>query len=59
LIDDDSTTWEASPLIKLAEQDQLRAFQHEGFWHPMDTLRDKNYLEDLWQKGEAPWKQWD
>lgn len=58
LIDGDDTTWEGGPLITLAEQDQLRAFQHEGFWHPMDTLRDKNYLEDLWQKGEAPWKQW-
>ena len=58
LIDGDGTTWEGGPLITLAEQDQLRAFQHEGFWHPMDTLRDKNYLEDLWQKGEAPWKQW-
>jgi glucose-1-phosphate cytidylyltransferase len=59
LIDGDGIAWEGAPLISLAEQDQLRAFQHEGFWHPMDTLRDKNYLEDLWQKGEAPWKQWD
>ncbi|MDD0843881.1 glucose-1-phosphate cytidylyltransferase [Pseudomonas sp. Gutcm_11s] len=57
-IADDATTWEAEPLDKLAEDGQLMAFQHEGFWHPMDTLRDKNYLEQLWQSGEAPWKQW-
>jgi glucose-1-phosphate cytidylyltransferase len=58
LIVDDATSWEAEPLAQLAAQDQLQAFQHEGFWHPMDTLRDKNYLEQLWQSGEAPWKQW-
>ncbi|MBD9425817.1 glucose-1-phosphate cytidylyltransferase [Pseudomonas sp. PDM15] len=57
-IADDATTWEAEPLDKLASDSQLMAFQHEGFWHPMDTLRDKNYLEQLWQSGEAPWKQW-
>lgn len=57
-ITQDSTTWEAEPLDKLASEGQLMAFQHEGFWHPMDTLRDKNYLEQLWQSGEAPWKQW-
>jgi glucose-1-phosphate cytidylyltransferase len=57
-IADDATSWEAEPLMQLAAQDQLQAFQHEGFWHPMDTLRDKNYLEQLWQSGEAPWKQW-
>ncbi len=57
-IADDATTWEADPLDKLAIEGQLMAFQHEGFWHPMDTLRDKNYLEQLWQSGEAPWKQW-
>lgn len=55
---EDSTTWEAEPLGQLASEGQLMAFQHEGFWHPMDTLRDKNYLEQLWQSGEAPWKQW-
>jgi glucose-1-phosphate cytidylyltransferase len=54
----DSTTWEAEPLDQLASESQLVAFQHDGFWHPMDTLRDKNYLEQLWQSGEAPWKQW-
>lgn len=57
-IGNDTTTWEAEPLSQLAGEGQLMAFQHEGFWHPMDTLRDKNYLEQLWQSGEAPWKQW-
>lgn len=57
-IAEDSSTWEAEPLSQLASEGQLMAFQHEGFWHPMDTLRDKNYLEQLWQSGEAPWKQW-
>lgn len=57
-IDKDTTTWEAEPLDQLASEGQLMAYQHEGFWHPMDTLRDKNYLEQLWQSGEAPWKQW-
>jgi glucose-1-phosphate cytidylyltransferase len=54
----DDTTWEAEPLARLAQDEQLKAFEHGGFWHPMDTLRDKNYLEALWQSGEAPWKQW-
>lgn len=54
----DATTWEAEPLDKLAREGQLMAFQHQGFWHPMDTLRDKNYLEQLWLSGDAPWKQW-
>ena len=45
-------------LFLLAEAEQLNAFEHAGFWHPMDTLRDKNHLEALWQSGEAPWKQW-
>lgn len=57
-IDKDATTWEAEPLDQLASEGQLMAYQHEGFWHPMDTLRDKNYLEHLWQSGDAPWKQW-
>ncbi|QKE63048.1 glucose-1-phosphate cytidylyltransferase [Aquipseudomonas campi] len=57
-IDKDTSTWEAEPLDRLASEGQLMAYQHEGFWHPMDTLRDKNYLEQLWQSGEAPWKQW-
>ena len=55
---DDSTTWEQEPLNKLAEDGQLMAYEHTGFWQPMDTLRDKHLLEDLWQSGKAPWKVW-
>jgi glucose-1-phosphate cytidylyltransferase len=58
LIDTDSTTWEQEPLISLAESNELMAYQHKGFWQPMDTLRDKNKLEDLWKSGNAPWKNW-
>ncbi|MBD2091131.1 glucose-1-phosphate cytidylyltransferase [Microcoleus sp. FACHB-1515] len=58
LIDDDSTVWEQEPLEKLAQEGQLSAFKHSGFWQPMDTLRDKNKLEELWQQGNAPWKVW-
>jgi glucose-1-phosphate cytidylyltransferase len=58
LIDDDQTTWERGPLETLAETGQLAAFEHTGFWQPMDTLRDKTYLEDLWTSGRAPWKVW-
>lgn len=54
----DSTTWEREPLQKLAQSNQLSAYRHAGFWQPMDTLRDKNYLEDLWKNGKAPWKIW-
>lgn len=57
-IEDDSTTWEQEPLQKLAHLGQLSAFKHDGFWQPMDTLKDKNYLEGLWQSGKAPWKVW-
>lgn len=57
-IDDDTTIWERGPLSKLAAQDQLAAFKHWGFWQPMDTLRDKNVLEGLWQSDSAPWKVW-
>lgn len=57
-IKDDSTVWEQEPLQKLAQSDQLSAFRHAGFWQPMDTLRDKKYLEGLWQDGKAPWKVW-
>ncbi len=57
-IADDSTAWEAEPLERLAAEGQLQAYQHQGFWHAMDTLRDKNHLEQLWQTGEAPWKLW-
>lgn len=58
LIDGDKTSWEEEPLSKLAKNNDLMAFKHEGFWQPMDTLRDKNNLEDLWSKGLAPWKTW-
>jgi glucose-1-phosphate cytidylyltransferase len=58
LIDGDSTTWEREPLEQLAQQGQLAAFAHTGFWQPMDTLRDKTYLEELWASGKAPWKVW-
>ncbi len=55
-IADDSTTWEREPLQRLASENQLSAFVHTGFWQPMDTLRDKLLLEELWAKGTAPWK---
>ncbi len=58
LIEGDSTSWESTPLEQLAQQNQLSAYKHYGFWRPMDTLRDKNQLEALWQTGEAPWKVW-
>ena len=57
-IDGDQISWEGAPLLNLAKQNQLMAFHHEGFWLPMDTLRDKNHLEELWQTGQAPWKSW-
>ena len=58
LIAGDDTPWEVEPMIKLAEIGQLMAFNHEGFWQPMDTLRETNLLKDLWQQGDAPWKTW-
>jgi glucose-1-phosphate cytidylyltransferase len=58
LVDGDDCIWERQPLETLAGQGQLAAFQHHGFWQPMDTLRDKTLLEDLWQSGKAPWKAW-
>jgi glucose-1-phosphate cytidylyltransferase len=57
-IDGDATVWEQEPLQRLAHLNQLSAFRHTGFWQPMDTLRDKMYLEDLWKSGEPPWKVW-
>lgn len=57
-IESDMTAWETTPLEGLANDGQLMAFRHTGFWHPMDTLRDKNVLEDLWKSGRAPWKVW-
>lgn len=58
LIDGDSTIWERQPLETLATTGQLEAFKHDGFWQPMDTLRDKQNLEEMWQSGEAPWRLW-
>lgn len=57
-ISNDQTIWERDPLERLAREGELAAFQHHGFWQPMDTLRDKNHLEVLWQSGAAPWKVW-
>ncbi len=56
-IADDSTVWEESPLRSLTADDQLNAYRHRGFWHPMDTLRDREYLESRWASGDAPWAQ--
>lgn len=58
LIEGDDSSWEGEPLTKLATMGQLMSFEHQGFWQPMDTLRDKNMLEDLWRAGNAPWKSW-
>lgn len=57
-IEGDATSWELEPMAALAAENQLCAFEHSGFWQPMDTLREKNMLEDLWNSGKAPWKQW-
>jgi glucose-1-phosphate cytidylyltransferase len=57
-IPDDGTAWEVGPMSSLAADGELMAFEHKGFWQPMDTLREKNLLEELWQSGRAPWKQW-
>ena len=58
LIDGDATSWEGGPLETLARSGQLSAFRHAGFFHPMDTMRDKTYLEELWSAGRAPWNVW-
>ena len=58
LIDGDHVTWESGPLARLAEMSEIMAFEHSGFWQPMDTLREKTLLEDLWASGKAPWKVW-
>ena len=58
LIAGDRTSWESEPLTQLASKGELVAFEHDGFWHAMDTLRDKNALEELWASGKAPWKRW-
>ncbi len=59
LIDNDQTVWESEPLGALCREGQLMAFEHKGFWQPMDTLREKNILEELWATGKAPWKVWE
>ncbi len=58
LIEGDHSSWEGEPLIRLAEMGEMMAFEHLGFWQPMDTLREKNHLEELWGAGKAPWKIW-
>jgi len=58
LIEGDATIWEREPLERLAKAGQLSAYSHSGFWQPMDTLRDKIQLEELWLSGKAPWKKW-
>ncbi|NMZ34896.1 MULTISPECIES: glucose-1-phosphate cytidylyltransferase [Pseudomonas] len=58
-IGDDSCVWEQEPLMTLAADNQLMAYEHQGFWQPMDTLRDKHLLEELWISGKAPWKSWE
>jgi len=58
-LESDATVWEQQPLVRLAADGQLMAYEHTGFWQPMDTLRDKHYLEELWASGKAPWKAWD
>ncbi|WP_027849695.1 glucose-1-phosphate cytidylyltransferase [Marinospirillum minutulum] len=58
-ITDDSTIWEQEPLMNLAKDNELMAFEHQGFWQPMDTLHDKNLLENLWETNQAPWKTWE
>lgn len=57
-IEGDNTTWEHEPMKKLAQAGQLSAYRHDGFWQPMDTLRDKMHLENLWNSHQAPWKKW-
>jgi glucose-1-phosphate cytidylyltransferase len=59
LIAGDSTVWERNPMERLAADSELAAYKHHGFWQPMDTLREKNYLEALWESGKAPWKVWE
>ncbi|HLE01643.1 MAG TPA: sugar phosphate nucleotidyltransferase, partial [Bdellovibrionota bacterium] len=57
-VESDATVWEQEPMKRLAADSQLAAFKYDGFWQPMDTIRDKNYLESLWVKNKAPWKRW-
>ena len=55
---DDSTVWEKEPLEKMAKQNKVAAYKHDGFWQALDTLRDKNHLQSLWDSNKAPWKVW-
>ena len=55
----DGTVWEQEPMERLAAEGNLAAYPYRGFWHAMDTVRDRNYLQRLWDSGEAPWKTWD
>ena len=57
-VEGDQSSWEAEPLARLAQQGEMMAFEHQGFWQPMDTLREKNLLDELWTSGKAPWKNW-
>ena len=57
-IEDDNSIWELGPLTQLANMNEIVAYEHKGFWQPMDTLREKNLLEELWESGQAPWKVW-
>ena len=59
LIESDLVAWEGAPMVKLAQQSQLMAYEHRGFWQPMDTLREKHFLQALWEDGKAPWKNWE
>ena len=58
-VDGDDTIWERAPMERLTREGELSAFRHEGFWHAMDTMRDRTHLEELWASGKAPWKTWD
>jgi glucose-1-phosphate cytidylyltransferase len=58
-IDDDQTSWEGAPVNKLTQMNEMMAYEHQGFWLPMDTMRDKTVLEELWATGQAPWKTWE
>ena len=59
LVNSDICSWEQEPLQELAQSGDLSAYHHDGFWQPMDTLRDKNLLESLWESGQSPWKIWE
>jgi glucose-1-phosphate cytidylyltransferase len=58
-IDGDATVWEQDPMERLARDDQLAAYRHDGFWYAVDTVRDMRHLQELWESGAAPWKLWE